>query len=40
MIVNEYNNTYHSTIKMEPVDVKWNKYIDFAVENNDKEPKF
>ena len=21
-IVNEYNNTYHTTIKMEPVDVK------------------
>ena len=25
-IVNEYNNTYHRTIKMKPVDVK-NKYI-------------
>ena len=34
-IVNEYNNTYHSTIKMEPVDVKDNTYIDF-----DKDPKF
>ena len=29
-IVNEYNNTYHSTIKMKPVDVKDNKYIDFG----------
>ena len=27
-IVNEYNNTYHSTIKMKPVDVKDNTYID------------
>ena len=26
--VNEYNNTYHSTIKMKPVDVKDNTYID------------
>ena len=23
-IVNEYNNTYHSTVKMKPVDVKSN----------------
>ena len=29
-IVNEYNNTYHSTIKMKPVDVKDNTYIDFG----------
>ena len=28
-IVNEYNNTYHRTIKMKPVDVKNNTYIDF-----------
>ena len=27
-IVNEYNNTYHSTIKIKPVDVKDNTYID------------
>ena len=27
-IVNEYNNTYHKKIKMEPVDVKNNTYID------------
>ena len=26
-IVNEYNNTYHTTIKMKPVDVKNNTYI-------------
>ena len=26
-IVNKYNNTYHSTIEMEPVDVKSNTYI-------------
>ena len=28
-IVNEYNNTYHRTIKMKPIDVKDNTYIDF-----------
>ena len=28
-IVNEYNNTYHRTIKMKPVDVKDNTYINF-----------
>ena len=27
-IANEYNNTYHRTIKMEPVDVKDNTDID------------
>ena len=28
-IVDEYNNPYHRTIKMKPVDVKDNTYIDF-----------
>ena len=27
-IVNKHNNTYHNTIKMKPVDVKSNTYID------------
>ena len=39
-IVNEYNNTYHRTIKMKPVDVKDNTYIDYNKEVNDKDPKF
>ena len=39
-IVNKYNNTYHSTIKMKPVDVKSNTYIDFNKETNSKDPKF
>ena len=34
-IVNEYHNTYHRTIKMKPIDVKDNTYI-----NIDKDPKF
>ena len=28
--LNKYNNTYHNTIKMKPVDVKNNTYIDFG----------
>ena len=38
-IVNEYNNTYHRTNKMKPVDVKDNTYIDFGKEVNDKDQK-
>ena len=38
-VVNKYNNTKHSTIKMKPTDVKNNKivYID---EHNEKDSKF
>ena len=39
-IVNKYNNKYHSTIKMKPVDVKSNTYIDYSKEINVKNPKF
>ena len=39
-IVDEYNNTYHRSIKEEPVDIKDNTYIDFENEVNDKVPKF
>ena len=39
-IVNEYNNTYHRTIKMKHVDVKNNAFINIAKEVNDKDPKF
>ena len=39
-IVKQYNNTYHKSIKMKPVDVKDNTYIDFKKEINDKNPKF
>ena len=27
-IVNEYNNTYHRTIKMKPIEARNNTYID------------
>ena len=39
-IVNEYNNTYHRTIKMKPIDVKDNAYINIDKEVNGKDPKF
>ena len=35
-IVNEYNNTYHTTIKMKPIDVKGNTYINTNKEINKK----
>ena len=39
-IVKKYNNTYHTSIKMKPIDVKDNTYINFKKEVNDKNAKF
>ena len=44
-IVNKYNNTVHRTIKMKPIDVKDNTYVDSMElhskkEVKDKDPKF
>ena len=33
-IANKYNNTYHRTTRMKPVDVKPSTYIDFDKENS------
>ena len=38
-IVDEYNNTYHRTVKMKPVDVKSDNHIEYNVNSNDKDPK-
>ena len=38
-IVNKYNNTCHSAIKIKPLDVKTNTYIDSGKEINDKDRK-
>ena len=38
--VKKYNNTYHTSIKMKPIDVKDNTYIDFKKEVNDENSKF
>ena len=39
-IVDEYNNTYHKTIKMEPIDVKSGSFSKYNEESNEKDPKF
>ena len=39
-IVNKYNNTYHTTIKTKPIDVKDNTYTNADKEINNKDPKF
>ena len=36
----EYNNTYHRRIKMKPIGVKDNTYIDLEKEVNDRDLKF
>ena len=38
-IVNRYNNTCHISIKMKPIDVKDNTYINTDKEVDDKKPK-
>ena len=38
-IVNIYNNTHHRTIKMKPIDVTNNTYIDSNKEVNNNDPK-
>ena len=35
-IVNKYNKTYHSIIKLKPLSVKSSTFIDFDF-NNDKD---
>ena len=39
-IVNQFNNIYHSRIKMKPVDIKSSTYIGFNKEDNKEDPKF
>ena len=39
-IVNEYNNTYHRTIKMRPIEVRDNTYINSIKEVNYRDSKF
>ena len=39
-IVDEYNNTYHKTIKMKSVDVKNDSFAEYNEESNEKDPKF
>ena len=39
-IVDEYNNTYHKTIKMKPADVKSDSFAEHNEESNENDPKF
>ena len=39
-MVNKYNNIYHNTIKIKPVDMKWSIYINSIKEIDNKDPKF
>ena len=39
-IVDKYNNSYPSTIKMKPIDVKDNNFTKYIEESNIKNPKF
>ena len=39
-IVKNYNNTYHKTIKMKPIDIKSDSYAAYGVDSNEKHPRF
>ena len=39
-IVDEYNNTYHITIKIKPIDVKSDSYAEYNVDSNEEDPNF
>ena len=38
-IVNKYNNTVHKTIKMKPIDVTNESYVEYNEDSNKKGPK-
>ena len=39
-IVDEYNNTYHKTSKLRPIDAKSDSFAEYNEESNEKDPKF
>ena len=39
-IVDKYNNTWHSTVKMKPKNVKDDNFTEYVEESNEKDPKF
>ena len=38
-IINKYNNTYHSALKMKSVGVNSSTYIDLDKKNNKEDPR-
>ena len=39
-IVDKYNNIYHKTNKMKPIDVKSDSFAEYNEESDEKDPKF
>ena len=39
-IVNKYKNTVHKTIKMKPIDITGDSYVEYNENSNKKDPKF
>ena len=39
-IVDKYNNTYHKTIQMKPIDLKSDSFAEYNEEPNEKDSKF
>ena len=39
-IVDKYNNTYQTTIKVKPIDVKSDSYAECSIDSNKRDPKF
>ena len=39
-VIDKYNNSIHSSIKMKPKDVKDDSFIEYVEELNQKDPKF
>ena len=39
-IFNKYNNTVQRSIKMKPIDVTSDSYVEYSEDSNEKDPKF
>ena len=39
-IIAQYNNIYHRTIKMKPIDVENGSFVEYNEQSNEKDPKF
>ena len=39
-IVNKYDNTYHKTIKIKPINDKHDSFAEYKEESNEKDPRF